>query len=58
MVKRCFNGQCVDHPEECVCTVCKNARIAEGYSVTTEQGMFGDLASEYGLKNHSERDAE
>lgn len=58
MVKRYFNGECVNHVDSCTCKVCEGAKSLEGFSITTEQGMFGDLSSEFGLKNHSEQDAE
>lgn len=45
MVKRCLNGQCVDHPEECKCPFCE--AVKNKSVVVTEQGMFGDLSSEY-----------
>lgn len=47
MVKRCKNGQCVDHPQSCLCDFCKEV---EGESVVvTEQGMFAELTEEYEL---------
>ena len=47
MVKRCIGQQCVDHPQECDCAFCLQAK---GESVVvTEQGMFGELLSDYEL---------
>lgn len=47
MTKRCKNGQCVNHAEECKCDFCKECE-AESV-VVTEQGMFADLMDGYEL---------
>ncbi len=56
LVKRCKDGECVEHPVDCTCKFCLEVE-QESY-VVTEQGMFGDLLQDFELDtNHSQKNA-